>query len=78
MSTTVKFVKPEHEEILREYLDKSNVALVFGKELQEKLESKDIEDGEEVDYDPSMSSDVIVEVVTTTEHPVMISALSEI
>ncbi|WP_347363873.1 hypothetical protein [Vibrio vulnificus] len=78
MSTTIKFVKPEHEEILRKYLDKSNVALVFGKELQEKLESKDIEDGEEVDYDPSMNSDVIVEVVTTTEHPVMISALSEI
>ncbi|HDV5593716.1 TPA: hypothetical protein RI785_002434 [Vibrio cholerae] len=78
MSTTIKFVKPEHEEILREYLDKNNVALVFGKELQEKLESKDIEDGEEVDYDPSMSSDVIVEVVTTTKHPVMISALSEI
>ncbi len=76
MSTVVKFVEPEHEAILRQYLDGKNVTLVFGKELQDALDAKDLGDGEEIDYEAStLYSDVIVEMAESKDHPAMLAAL---
>lgn len=52
MSTTIRFVKPEHEEILRDYLADSGVSLIFGSDTQAHFEENDITDGDEIDdYD---------------------------
>lgn len=69
MSTIVRFVKPEHEEILRDYLSDDGVSLIFGQEAQKHFADHDIEDGDEVeDYDFGGDADILVERVSTKEH----------
>lgn len=69
MSTTIRFVKPEHEEILRDYLADSGVSLIFGSDTQAHFEENDITDGDEInDYDFGGEADIYVERVSTPEH----------
>lgn len=71
MAATVKFVKPEHEEILRQYIptgDDEGVVLVFGKENQESLKEKEIEDQEFVPYDFGGNADCWIDTITNKQH----------
>tara|TARA_B100002049_G_scaffold45730_1_gene31928 strand:+ start:20544 stop:20789 length:246 start_codon:yes stop_codon:yes gene_type:complete len=69
MSATLKFVKPEHEDILREYLDNEGVVLVFGKEAQQDAIKHGYEDNEELDgYDFGGEADIFVEKASNKSH----------
>ena len=69
MSATLKFVKPEHEDILREYLDQYGVILLFGEESQQKAMDHGYEDDDElVDYEFGGSPDMSVEKVSHESH----------
>lgn len=64
----VRFVKPEHVDILREYLDDNCVVLIYP-DQQEKAISLGIEDEEHLDgYDFGGDSDIIVDRVADDNH----------
>lgn len=69
MSTTLKFVKPEHEDILREYLDQDGVILLFSEEAQQKAMDHGYENDDElVDYDFGGNPDMVIEKVSYESH----------
>lgn len=75
---TVRFVKPEHVDILRDYLgsdDGGAVVLVYP-EMQPTVEALNAEDGDESDYDFGGESDLMVDVVSS-EQSYFISHLRE-
>ena len=67
MSATIKYVKPEHVEILQEYLSDEGVALIFP-EAQKKAKRLGMQDGDQVNYDFGGEADTVVEKVSNTHH----------
>ena len=67
MAAYVKFVKPEHVEILNEYLVEEGVALIFP-EAQAKAEARGLTDGQLIDYDFGGEADLFVEKVRADDH----------
>lgn len=67
MAAKVKYVKEEHAEILKEYLDSDGVALVFP-ECREQAQQRGLEHNQTVDYDYGGEADVFVDKVTSTDH----------
>ncbi len=72
MSTTDLFVKPEHAEILAQYIPRENessgITLIYDEEVQSQLTEAGIEDGDNVDYDFGGDPDVYVDTVNRTDH----------
>lgn len=68
--STVRFVSPEHVDILRDYLgaDSAGAVVLIYPEAQEKVTSLGIEDGDDVDYDFGGESDLMVDVVSAPTH----------
>lgn len=70
MSATARYVKPEHADILRDYLSDEGVALIMP-EAQEEAKSAGIEDNDYLDdYDFGGEADRMVEVVSDSDHMV--------
>ena len=67
MAATIKFVKPQHVQILHEYLSDEGVALIFP-EAQRKAKHVNLNDGDQVDYDFGGEADVFVEKVLSNDH----------
>ena len=72
MAAEIKFVKPEHVEILNEYLSAQGVALIFP-EVQKAAKEKGLKDGDDVDYDFGGEADVWVEKVHSTQHYILLN-----
>ena len=64
MAAYVKFVKKEHEEILREYLDNEGVVLIFPEAQKYAKEMHD----ELIDYSFGGEADTFVDKVWDEEH----------
>lgn len=77
MAATVRFVKPEHEEVIREYIKPSEtgIILVMPKAINE-FKKKNIIDDQVIEYDFGGDSDYAVDVVEDETH-YAISELSE-
>lgn len=68
MGAYVKFVKPEHVEIIEEYLDEEGVVLVMP-EMHELAEDRGFEDGQlEMSYDFGGEADRWVDIVRNKHH----------
>ncbi|MCF2903090.1 hypothetical protein L1267_22225 [Pseudoalteromonas sp. OFAV1] len=68
MSTTLRFVKPEHASILREYLADGAVALFFDEEI-EQAKSLGYNDEDQLeDYDFGGDPDSLIEKVSSPHH----------
>jgi hypothetical protein len=62
------FVKPEHKEIIEEYLARDAV-LILEKKMQDKLRALGVEDGEhDDDYDFGGEPDVALDIVRNENH----------
>lgn len=68
--STVRFVSPEHVDILRDYLgaDSAGAVVLIYPEMQEKVTSLGIEDGDDVDYNFGGQSDLMVDTVSCLSH----------
>jgi hypothetical protein len=71
---SVKFVKPEHVEIIREYLVDNSALVLVMPNVQDNVTSRGIEDGTplseigEDGYDFGGESDVIIDIVSSDLH----------
>jgi hypothetical protein len=65
---SVRFVQPEHVDILREYLSDSATILIYP-QAQQKATEMGVEDGDPIDgYDFGGDSDMIVDKVASERH----------
>lgn len=68
---TVRFVKPEHVAIMRDYLgsnDGGAVVLIYP-EMQEAVAAQGVDDEDDVDYDfGGGDSDLQIDVIASKEH----------
>jgi hypothetical protein len=68
---SIRFVKPEHVDILRDYLDNNCIVLIYP-EQQEKARELGVEDGDDFSdhqgYDFGGDSDVIIDRVASDDH----------
>jgi hypothetical protein len=72
---TIRFVQPEHVDILRQYLDSNAVVLVYP-DQQEKVEQLGVSDGDSISdlpYDFGGDSDIIIDRVASDEHHFILS-----
>lgn len=71
MAAIIKFVKPEHVEILNDYLSSSDspagIALVYP-DQQAQATKLGLEDGEQTDYDFGGDADVWLDKVNHDDH----------
>lgn len=68
--STIRFVSPEHVDILRNYLgaDSAGAVVLIYPEIQKKVTSLGIEDGDDVDYDFGGQGDLMVDIVSSPTH----------
>ena len=75
MASMIKFVKPEHAEILSQYLPfgiNQGVTLVFGKESQAKASEQGLADGKLDDtYDFMGDADCLLDMIDSPDHPAL-------
>lgn len=68
--STVRFVEPEHVEVLREYLgsDDGGALVLVYPEAQAEAVKSGLSDGDFVDYAFGGESDLMVDIVSTENH----------
>ncbi|KZX78308.1 hypothetical protein A3715_19350 [Oleiphilus sp. HI0009] len=67
MGAKIRFVAPEHEEIIKEYLQDDGVILVMTN-TTEKAVDAGVEDGDEIDYEFGGEANYLVDVVCYKDH----------